>query len=768
MLLDATSTSSRRRLQPSFLHPLSTRSTAHAQPPCRGSSNICRRRRGKSTIASACPITTREHGGWRLEEATHRGGRRGSSNGCSATADPLKATAAATTDSPAAASAVFVTSPLFYSNGCLHLGHLYTTIVADTAASLLSLFSAPSGGAKGAGISSTGKEAAEDYVLLSGSDQHGVKVLEAARRWWFQLSRDQQRQLAAAHMAASGATGVATADDEAAPASRACAAAAATAAGQGKSISIPCCVPVKWWLRQQPQWLLPRGQQRELLQFLPRIRDIEVSRHRDLVRIAKVLCRCNSDDDISSSCSGNPDSGVRLTPCDCVWGVPVPGDSSRVVYVWPPRLQIFGRDISRFHAVLFLGLLLALRHPVLSDNRRAHGNSTQDDNLRFALLHCKSFERDLRLSARSGTSRDPLVASAFVLEQQIGNFAHRVLSLLQQQHRGRAPSPPPLLLAAATHPHICKEALAAAATAWDSERAADAAESLLASEVPAVNSLQYTLVESLWGPWLPLRNIPAQAVKTMEEALDALFEPAAGAATEAIDAERVATAAAHRLVEIAGISVFQNSPQQVQPREQQLNTAVLSKQTSPPAAVTPPRELPAISLTASASAATKAPHAGVSSALLFLSCWRLLRASFLLPVLLRATAQQQLLHRYTRGVISAAGAAQRLFEIAAPWKNSDTSSCVMSPMLELLRRLSLLLLPVCPGVSKQLQQQLNLEQQKLNQQRDQSLHQQQNTLRSTLAWGCVGMGGHSLPKPFPLLPQTGPLCLEQDSQVSSC
>ncbi len=68
-------------------------------------------------------------------------------------------------------------------------------------------------------------------------------------------------------------------------------------------------------------------------------------------------------------------------PCkDLQWGIPVPGDDTQTMYVWadalvnylshcfgkralfwPPNLQIIGKDILRFHGLIWIGMLLSLK-----------------------------------------------------------------------------------------------------------------------------------------------------------------------------------------------------------------------------------------------------------------------------------------------------------------------------------------------------------------------------------------------------------------------
>ena len=60
-----------------------------------------------------------------------------------------------------AAPAYTITTPIYYVNGEPHIGHVYATIVADTLARYHRL-------------------CGEDVVFLTGTDEHGEKIVEAA------------------------------------------------------------------------------------------------------------------------------------------------------------------------------------------------------------------------------------------------------------------------------------------------------------------------------------------------------------------------------------------------------------------------------------------------------------------------------------------------------------------------------------------------------------------------------------------------------------
>ena len=57
----------------------------------------------------------------------------------------------------------YVTTPIYYMNGEPHIGHTYTTCVADT-------------------LTRYHRQRGEDVFFLTGSDEHGEKILETAER----------------------------------------------------------------------------------------------------------------------------------------------------------------------------------------------------------------------------------------------------------------------------------------------------------------------------------------------------------------------------------------------------------------------------------------------------------------------------------------------------------------------------------------------------------------------------------------------------------
>ncbi len=154
------------------------------------------------------------------------------------------------------------------------------------------------------------------------------------------------------------------------------------------------------------------------------------------------------------------------------WGIPVPGDEKHVVYVWfdallnyltgageawPAELQIVGKDILRFHAVYWPAFLMAMGLPLpktilahgwwLSGNdkmSKSKGNVVRPDTLlkfgndalRFYFLRDMQVGHDRDFSFEGFMDR--LNAD---LANGLGNLASRSLSMIQRYRNGAVPMP---------------------------------------------------------------------------------------------------------------------------------------------------------------------------------------------------------------------------------------------------------------------------------------------------------------------------------------
>jgi methionyl-tRNA synthetase len=155
------------------------------------------------------------------------------------------------------------------------------------------------------------------------------------------------------------------------------------------------------------------------------------------------------------------------------WGIPVPGDEKHVIYVWfdallnyltgcpancwPPDLQIVGKDILRFHAVYWPAFLMAagmfqpttiLAHGwwLMGDDKmsKSRGNVVRPDTLlRFGNDALRFyFMREMQVGHDRGFSfegfMDRLNAD---LANGLGNLASRTLSMIQRYRGGVVPMP---------------------------------------------------------------------------------------------------------------------------------------------------------------------------------------------------------------------------------------------------------------------------------------------------------------------------------------
>jgi len=155
------------------------------------------------------------------------------------------------------------------------------------------------------------------------------------------------------------------------------------------------------------------------------------------------------------------------------WGIPVPGDEKHVIYVWfdallnyltgcpanswPPDLQIVGKDILRFHAVYWPAFLMAagmfqpttiLAHGwwLMGDDKmsKSKGNVVRPDTLlKFGNDALRFyFMRDMQVGHDRGFSfegfMDRLNAD---LANGLGNLASRTLSMIQRYRGGVVPMP---------------------------------------------------------------------------------------------------------------------------------------------------------------------------------------------------------------------------------------------------------------------------------------------------------------------------------------
>jgi len=164
------------------------------------------------------------------------------------------------------------------------------------------------------------------------------------------------------------------------------------------------------------------------------------------------------------------------------WGIPVPEDTERSIYVWidallnylsaigyledspqfkklwPANVHLVGKDILRFHAVIWPAMLMALDLPLpkkvfangwltmggskISKSRGVHRNLMElvteygPDPLRYFLMREASFGLDLDFSEEGIIRR-----LNTDLANDLGNLVQRVLSMIHRYFNGKVPNP---------------------------------------------------------------------------------------------------------------------------------------------------------------------------------------------------------------------------------------------------------------------------------------------------------------------------------------
>ena len=359
----------------------------------------------------------------------------------------------------------YVTTPIYYVNDRPHIGHTYTTVLADV-------------------IARFHRMRGEQVYFLTGTDEHGQKVEKAAAargitpkqladevvanytELWKQMGmthfrfirttdqdhRDQvqrlfKRLLDKGDIYKATYKGLYSVSDE-----------AYVTETQAKELQAQGLAHQLIELEEETYFFRLSAYQDRLLKLYeehpefvqPEFRFNEVKRFVE---------------------GGLQDLSISRTSIS--WGIPVPGDEKHVIYVWfdallnyltgcpanswPPDLQIVGKDILRFHAVYWPAFLMAagmfqpttiLAHGwwLMGDDKmsKSRGNVVRPDTLlKFGNDALRFyFMRDMQVGHDRGFSfegfMDRLNAD---LANGLGNLASRTLSMIQRYRGGVVPVP---------------------------------------------------------------------------------------------------------------------------------------------------------------------------------------------------------------------------------------------------------------------------------------------------------------------------------------
>src|SRR4051794_28092151 len=363
----------------------------------------------------------------------------------------------------------YLTTPIYYVNAEPHLGHAYTTIAADVLARHM-------------------RQRGEEVFFLTGTDEHGEPVAQAAERQGVTpqelVDRNAPKfQDLVKRVNATNDFFIRTSDEQHKQAVRDVLQRVHDAghvyAGHYEGYYCPRCAdfktdaelvdgnkcpihlivlerevednwffalskfqePLEAWYAEHPEWVLPDFRYNEALSFIKQgLQDVSLSRRR-----------------IS-------------------WGVEVPWEPSQVFYVWfdallnyytaltyapgasvekfwPPSVQLLAKDILKFHAVIWPALLMAADLP-LPKQLFIHGYLLMDehkmskslgnvidpfeviekygtDALRFYLMREVSFGQDGNVSTEGFENR-----YTTELANDYGNLASRTLAMVERYRDG--------------------------------------------------------------------------------------------------------------------------------------------------------------------------------------------------------------------------------------------------------------------------------------------------------------------------------------------
>ncbi|HVR98988.1 MAG TPA: methionine--tRNA ligase [Thermoanaerobaculia bacterium] len=377
-------------------------------------------------------------------------------------------------------STFYVTTPIYYVNDLPHIGHIYTTVVADTLARYRRLVG-------------------DDVYFLTGTDEHGQKIERAARKEGIEPLALADRVVARYHEL-RGRLGFSYDDfirttekrhhqgvvelirrfDAAGDLYTAthegwyCVACETFYTEKELGADKTCPVhgtPAEWKSEQNVFFRLSKYQQ-PLLDLLDRNPDfVRPASRRNEVR---AFLEAGLKD-------------ISVSRANLEWGIPFPGYPGQTVYVWldaltnyitalgfggdngdlyhrywengDVRLQMVGKDILRFHAVFWPAFLLSAGLP-LPTGIWAHGWWQRDgkkvsksggnivrpdelierfgsDSLRYFLLRDMVFGQDANFSDEAFIDR-----YNSDLANDLGNTVSRVVTLSRRAFDGKTPPEP--------------------------------------------------------------------------------------------------------------------------------------------------------------------------------------------------------------------------------------------------------------------------------------------------------------------------------------
>lgn len=283
----------------------------------------------------------------------------------------------------------YITTPIFYANAELHLGHTYTLVLSDV-------------------LARYHRMVGDKTFFLTGSDEHGDKIVRAAQKvnlgpQAFVNANVQKMQELIAALGISNDFFIRTSDKEhhwggAQKMWAALEAAGDIYKGTYKGLY---CVGCEAFVTEkelvngkcahhdtEPEHIEEENYFFRLSKYGPELKkllesgEFKIFPHSKVNEMISLISGTSGENALGDVSISRPERAIP-------WGIPVPGDPAQLMYVWcdalsnyisalgygtdneekfnffwPADVQVLGKDIVRFHALLWPAMLLSAKLPL--------------------------------------------------------------------------------------------------------------------------------------------------------------------------------------------------------------------------------------------------------------------------------------------------------------------------------------------------------------------------------------------------------------------
>lgn len=283
----------------------------------------------------------------------------------------------------------YITTPIFYANAELHLGHTYTLVLSDI-------------------LARYHRSVGHKTFFLTGSDEHGDKIVRAAQKQGmgpqaFVNENVAKMEVLIRELGISNDLFIRTSDQElhwpgAKKLWHALEAAGDIYKGTYKGLY---CVGCEAFITEKelvngkcplhdtpPEHIEEENYFFKLSKYAPEIKNLlesgalKITPHSKANEIIALIASSTEDNTLGDVSISRPERAIP-------WGIPVPSDPTQLMYVWcdalsnyisalgygsdneenfktfwPADIQVLGKDILRFHALLWPAFLLSAKLPL--------------------------------------------------------------------------------------------------------------------------------------------------------------------------------------------------------------------------------------------------------------------------------------------------------------------------------------------------------------------------------------------------------------------